>query len=198
MGRLFRIYSPGRTEKIIREMEPAIRKAAQEYGVPEACLKAIMFRETKEIDLFDLAVDLVVRSKHLSRLLHRRDSSTGYMQIFGFVGVNAVNFAIDNGIATGASLGLQEGRRLNVSDPEDVRSIWLRLNRDREFNLRLAALNVLAAAQEVNGSMQFEAFSPEEMKKVFSRYNANTRKITAYGEEVYNYYLRYGRREENA
>ena len=40
MGRLFRIYSPGRTEKIIREMEPAIRKAAQEYGVPEACLKA--------------------------------------------------------------------------------------------------------------------------------------------------------------
>ena len=41
-------------------------------------------------------------------------------------------------------------------------------------------------------------FSPEEMKKVFSRYNANTRKITAYGEEVYNYYLCYGRREENA
>ena len=108
---MFRIYGPRRTEKIILRMEPLIRQVSEDYHIPEAALKAVMYRETKEIDFPDFVADTVVWVRPLGKLLHRKDSSTGYMQIYGFVGVDAVNFAVDQGITTMNALKLPAGRR---------------------------------------------------------------------------------------
>ena len=188
---MIKLYSLEKTEKIIKEMEPSIHKASEDYHVPEAFIKAILYREIKEIDLLDVMVDVVVKSRLLSRLFHRYDSSTGYGQIYGFVAINALNFALENQLVTKTKLGLPEDRKFSSKDPEDVRFIWLKLHEDREFNLDLSVLNMVFGASETVGRRDFSTFSAEEYKLAFSRYNANTKKITAYGEEVYSYYMTY-------
>ena len=186
-----KLYSIEKTKQIIRELGPVLEKIQADYRVPQAVMEAILFREMKEIDLLDAAADFVVRNLILSELTGRRDCSTGYAQIYAYVAINALNFAAKRGIEMPMRLGLPTRRIFDPKSPSDVRSIWLRLNRDVEFNLRMAALNVLAAADEVNGSIDLDSFTADQLKRVFSRYNANTRSITAYGEEVYGYYLRY-------
>ena len=188
---MIKLYSLKKTENIIKEMEPAIHKASEDYHVPEAFIKAILYREIKDIDLLDAGVDMIVRSRFLSRMFHRQDSSTGYGQIYGFVAVNALNFALENQLVTKAQLGLPEDRTFSSKDPEDVRFIWLKLHKDREFNLKLSVLNMVSGASETVGRTDFSTFSAEEYKLAFSRYNANVKKITAYGEEVYGYFMIY-------
>ena len=63
----------------------------------------------------------------------------------------------------------------------------------------MGTLNLLASAAETVGDTGFEHMNADGMKRTFSRYNANTRSVTSYGEEVWGYYLKYGgmRREED-
>jgi hypothetical protein len=190
---MIRLYSEEKTEAILRELGPLIRQVSADYGVPEAAITAILYREIKEIDLLDLAADTAVRLG----CFPKRDSSTGYMQIFGRVAIRALRFAAEHGIEEPARLGMPDG--MDEENPADVRRMWRKLNRDREFNLRMGTLNLLAAAAETVGDTDFEHMNADGMKRTFSRYNANTRSVTSYGEEVWGYYLKYGgtRREED-
>ena len=70
--------------------------------------------------------------------------------------------------------------------------MWRRLSSDVKYNIRLSALNLIAAAEEMNGHTDFARYTKEELELAFTRYNANVRYVTAYGREVYGYYLRYG------
>jgi len=54
-----------------------------------------------------------------------------------------------------------------------------------------ATLNLLVAADEVVGHTDFGSFSDDEIKLVLTRYNANVRHITAYGEEAFEHYKRF-------
>ena len=182
---MIRLYSLRKVDAILKDLSPLADRAAADYGIPAACIRAMLYRETKEIDLFDVAADTAV----LLGLFGRDDCSTGYAQIFSRVAIRALGFAEENGIERASRFGFD--RALSDRDPADVRAVWLRLYRDREFNLRMGTLNLLAAAQEAVGSFDYAGLSPEEMKRAFSRYNANTRTVTAYGEEVFEYYLRF-------
>ena len=133
------------------------------------------------------AADLVV----LLRLPMKKDSSTGYGQIFGWVALNAANYALDHGLATYESLGIKSDHRLDPSQSKDVRQIWRMLHRNPYANIELATLNIVAAADEVLGRTDFENFSENDMKLVFSRYNANVSRITSYGERAFQLYRRF-------
>ena len=63
---MFRLYSPRKTEQIIMKLEPVIRRVSSDYQVPEDVIRAVLFREIKEIDLFDVIADRIVRSPVLS------------------------------------------------------------------------------------------------------------------------------------
>ena len=174
-------------------------------------MMAVLRKEIAEIDLLDFAADALVGLNWLRyRCLHamckeketplptrpkglfdKLDSSTGYAQIFAFVAVNSVNYALDRGLDTPESFGLPDGRRLKRDDPADRYRTWRRLLRDRSFNLRMGMLNLISAAEEMNGHTDFDAYTPEEWQRAFTRYNANVRHITPYGKEVYGYYLKY-------
>ena len=183
---MIRLYTEKNTEKIVSAMEPVIVRICGEYGVPVPCVKAVLYREIREIDLMDAAADAAVRLG----LFGRKDSSTGYAQIFARTAVRALRFAGERGIETAENLGfppLPAG-----DDPVYTRRIWLRLNRDRVFNLRMGTLNLLAAADEAAGSTDFSRMTAEDLKRVFSRYNSSSCAVSPYGEEVYRYYLRYG------
>ena len=67
--------------------------------------------------------------------------------------------------------------------------MWRLLHHDAHANIEIATLNLLAAADEMVGRLDFETFSPEELKLVFTRYNADVKDITPYGERAYEYYL---------
>ena len=228
---MLHLISPARAESIIERYEPKIREICGKYGMPPAVLKAVLYTEMIRIDLMDVAADLVVRLGAFSR----KDSSTGYAQIFGYVALNAANFAVDRGLASYASLGLGtssgaklhdsadskkadqnasvkrtgeaddstdtakadltgstvQQRRLDPKNPADVRMVWLKIHKDPAANMEFAALNLLSCAEEMTGRIDFGGYTPEELKLVFARYNANVKRITPYGEEAYGHYLRY-------
>ena len=205
---MIRPYSPKRARQLIAAFDETILETEEHFRIPADWLRAILFCEMTQIDLLDYVADFAVYLYSLRRLLHRflfrkepppaasrlwgkKDSSTGWTQIFSYVAINAVNFALDHGIADYPSLGMSPEHLLDPRNPDDLWMVWRQLNRDRRFNLEAAALNLLSAAEEMNGTLNCAGFSEQEIKRVFSRYNANTREITPYGERAYSVYLGY-------
>ena len=150
-------------------------------------MKAIFFQEMTLMDALDPVADFVA----FVGVFPKKDSSTGIAQIFGYVGLNAANFAVDRGLATYESLGISSKRRLDPGNRADVRLVWRLLHHDMHANIELATLNLLVAADEMVGRIDFDSFSPEELKLVLTRYNADVDYITPYGEQAYEYHLRF-------
>ena len=208
-GSAFRLYSPKRAEKIISRCDAWIMWAQDRYGVPGAFIKTMLFQELTAMDGLDILADWAVKLYWLkygllsrirrickmppypgfpSGLLRKRDSSTGYGQVFARTAIQAIRFSLEKGLdESPQALGLK-----NVPDenePDDLRLIWYRLHREPRFNIRMAALTLLSAAEETTGRMDFSSYTPEEIQLIFTRYNANTKAVTDYGREAYQYYI---------
>ena len=181
---MFKPFSPMRAKKTLARYESWIQAVSARYSVPAAIVKAILYQEMVQIDLVDYAADLAVGSG----LFKKKDSSTGYAQIYGYVGLNAANFAVDRGLATYESLGIESGHLLDSDNLADVRLVWKKLHKSKEANIELATLNLLAAAYEVVGHGDFDRMTDEEFKLVMTRYNADVRHVTEYGERVFAAY----------
>lgn len=206
---MLKLYGPRAAERIIRRLAAPIRALEARYALPAPVLQAVLYQEITQIDALDPLADLAVqlnwlRLALLARLtgrplrlpqgrgpFHKLDSSTGFAQIFAAVGIDAMNFALDRGLTAPERLGLSPGRRPRREDPLDLRRTWRRLHRDPGFNLELAALNLLAAAEEKTGRIAFASYSPEELQRVFTRYNGTAPGVSAYGRAAYGHYLRY-------
>lgn len=182
-------YSKKKTGQIIDSLDDPINEAEFLYGVPAACLRGILYQEIADMDWLDAAADLIVRmhwavyrifGKEPGGLLRKRDSSTGYAQVFAATAIRGLHFAVSHGFPLPAA-----------DSPDDLCSVWRRLHADKRFNTLCAALTLLNAAEEMTGSTDFQSFSPEEMQLVLSRYNARTDHITAYGKAAYQQYLEY-------
>ena len=203
-----KLYSPNRAERILRSLDSDIEGICRMVHLPSAVLKAVLYKEITDIDFFDPLADAIVAfnwqrvhllnhlpdlegSQNKSSFFRKFDSSTGYGQIFARTAILAIRFATTHGIITTETLGLGKGQTFSPDSPADVFEIWKKLHRERSFNLACSALNLLFAAWEMNGRITFENFSPDELKRTFTRYNANVRQITPYGEVTYQYYLKY-------
>ena len=203
-----KLYSPNRAERILRSLDSDIEETCSMVHLPSAVLKAVLYKEITDIDFFDPLADAIVafnwQRVHLlnhlpdlegkqnkSGFFRKFDSSTGYGQIFARTAILAIRFATTHGIITPETLGLRKGQTFSPDSPADVFEIWKKLHRERSFNLACSSLNLLFAAWDMNGRITFENFSPDELKRTFTRYNANVRQITPYGEVTYQYYLKY-------
>lgn len=182
--RMLKLISPARAQQILSRYDEWIRTVSARYGVPEALIKAILYQEMTQIDIADPIADLTARSG----LFGKQDSSTGYAQIFGYVGLNAINFAVDRGIATYESLGVECDHALDPDNKSDVRLVWKMLHDNPKANIEIATLNLIAAADEVVGRVDFGSLTDDELKLVMTRYNSNVRRITSYGEQVFRFY----------
>ena len=210
---MIRLYSADRAEKIIEEYTPWIETVAERYSIPAACMKAVLRKEIAEIDLFDPLADALVALnwfrydllRALKRsgpekpvrqggILGKYDSSTGYAQICASTAIGAVNYALSHGLDGEEGLGLAPGERPDRNSARDREKMWRRLQHDRRLNIQTATLNLVAAAEEVNGHTDFSRYTPEEYERMFTRYNANTRTVTPYGRETYRYFLKYSDR----
>lgn len=205
---MIKLYSPNRAERILRSLDSDIEGICRMVHLPSAVLKAVLYKEITDIDFFDPLADAVVAfnwqrisllnhlpdledNQNKSGFFRKFDSSTGYGQIFARTAILAIQFATTHGIITTETLGFRKGQTFSPDSPADVFEIWKKLHRDRSFNLACSALNLLFAAWDMNGRITFETFSPDELKRIFTRYNANVRQITPYGEVTYQYYLKY-------
>ena len=182
---MIRLINAGKAEGILARFAPWIETVSGRYGVPAALVKAVLYQEMTAIDLLDPMVDFAV--EYVPGL--KSDSSTGYAQVFGYVGLNAVNFACDRGLATYGSLGITADHRLDPSSRDDVRAVWLKLRKDPKFNIEAATLNLLVAAEEMTGRIDFDSFTDDELKLVLTRYNADVKHVTPYGEQAFQRYV---------
>ena len=181
------IYTQNQINNTIRKNADWIGRVSERYHIPPAAICAILRKEMEQINAVDLAADLVVAAQ----LFSKKDSSTGPMQIFGKVGLRAVNFAVDRELTTYAELGLPASCRLDENRPADVHAVWKRLRSDVRANIEIAALNLLSCAEEMAGRIDFDSYTPDELKHIFTRYNQNTGMITEYGNTAYQYYMDY-------
>ena len=184
-----------KAERIIADNRTLIEDLCAFYHVPSAYLKSILLMEIPEINFFDVLADAVVSfnwlryslgssitlDRHTRNPLKKFDSSTGYAQIFSQVAIEAILFAKSEGIPL--NLGLSG--ELFPFRPEDLERVWKRLRYDRVFNLSCAVLNIIHAAFQMTGKVDFENYGEEEIKMILSRYNGNARKISEYGEKAY-------------
>lgn len=184
---MMKLMSPAKAEQVIESYDEWIREVSSRYAVPTALVKAVLYQEMTEMDLLDPVADIAVQIAPR----YSRDSSTGYAQIFGRVGLIAANYAVDHGLATYDSLGVDLGHRLDPADRRDAHKVWLKLHDDPNANIEFATLNLVVAADEVVGRTDFSTFSDEDLKLVLSRYNGDVRHITSYGEQAFAHYGRY-------
>ncbi len=197
---MINLYSKKRIEQILSENHDLIENICASYHLPSAYLKAILLMELPTIDVMDVAADAVVgfnwlryshsRSftldRHTRDPFRKYDSSTGYGQIFSQVAIEAILFAQEQGIP----LFLGTPDKLYPLNPDDLGRVWKRLHRDKVFNLSCAALNILHAAYQMTGRIDFDGYSETEKKMIFTRYNGNVKQISEYGERAYQYYLK--------
>ena len=132
---MIKLYSVKKTERILAEYDGWIETVSKRYAIPSTMIKAVLRKEIADIDLLDPAADLLVRLCYLRRrlfgrgtvkrrgILGKRDSSTGYVQIFAYVAINAANYALERGLDDAAGLGLPEDRRLNGANEADLRAM---------------------------------------------------------------------------
>ena len=198
---MIKFYSKSRVRQIIADNSVLIENICASCHLPPAYLKAILMMELPEINFSDMLADAVVSinwlrysfnhsfimDRHTRNPLKKFDSSTGFGQVFSQVAIEAILFAEREGIPV--FLGIPG--ELYPFNPEDLRQVWVRLKNDRVFNLSCAALNIIHAAFQMTGRVDFDSYSEEEKKMIFSRYNGNVQKISAYGEKAYQYYLEY-------
>jgi len=209
---MLKLYTRGRIQRILRRLRPQLAAIEAEYGVPVPCMQAILAQEMPQIDALDALADMAValywlrwrvKKRLLPRLspakplLGKRDSSTGYAQIYAVTAIGAICYAVSQGITDKSALGLSAAF-LDPKEPADLCRIWHRLRKDRVFNLRCAALNLLYAGAQMTGSDDLAAASPEELQLIFTRYNANALHITAYGRQAYQLYLAFRAEEGDA
>ena len=200
---MLRMYSFRMAKRAINTEAAFIQRLAAKYDMPESWIRAILLKEMTEIDLLDIMADIMVNLWHgyyrvtgkepcfRGSFFGKRDSSTGWSQIFGYVAINAINRAVDRGLTDYATLGIETDHRLRGENPEDLWLVWHRLNRDRHFNIEMCALNLLSCAEEMNGHTDIMNFSEEETRRTFTRYNADVRNVTHYGELVHHFHQEY-------
>lgn len=197
---MIHLYTEQQALQALERCGGDIARICAECGLPPACLKSVLMMELTRMDILDPLADTVVAvnwlgapllgsSPDTGNPLQKLDSSTGYGQIFSRVAIEAVCFARAHGISCAALGDLRPG--LSPDDPEDLRLVWHRLRRDRVFNLSCAALNLLHCAWQMTRRLAFGSYSPQEMKLIFTRYNADVKQVTQYGEEAYAWYLRF-------
>ncbi len=202
---MIKLYGKAQVQKILSDLAALIDSICASYHLPSAYLKAILLMELPELDGFDLLADALVSfnwfryskfhsfilDRHTRNPLRKFDSSTGYGQIFSQVAVEAILFAESKGIP----LFLGISHELSPLNPEDLQNVWKRLNHDRVFNLSCSVLNIIHAAYQMTGRVDFSGYSEEEKKMIFTRYNGNAQRISAYGEKAYQYYLECSKEE---
>lgn len=208
---MIRMYSVKQIRKTISQYTPFLAELEEHYAIPVPVMQALLHQEMEGMDLLDPVADLVVRwnlthsaKKHPGGMLpdgyekasryhlfRKTDSSTGYAQIYAFVAINAINFAVTEGITTYEKLGIPADHTLHPRNVNDLWQIWQRLNREPQFNIEIAALNLLSAAKEKTGRPDFASYTPDEIKRIYTRYNGTSSAITEYGEQTYRYYQMY-------
>ena len=206
---MFRLYSERAAARILEKHDASIQEVCARCGLPAPALQAVLLQELSQIDLFDPLADALVwlngaRFSLRERLagkalqlpqkrgaLYKFDSSTGYAQIYAFVGVAALRFGCAHALCRMEDFGFAPEETLDAALGRDRRRVWLRLRRDRRFNLALAALNLMSASEEVAGHTNFSALTSEELQRVFTRYNCSRADlVSAYGRAVYDRFLR--------
>ena len=151
-----------------------ISRAAALTGVPAACIAAVELYELTHIDWLDAAADFLVFPLRL-----RSDSSTGPMQIFAHVAIQALRAAVRDGLVSEQDLPCP----LPASDTDTAGrlKVWRKLHLDRAFSILSGACNLRSCALEKAGTEDFSSLSDGRLAAVFARYNGFGESAEAYG-----------------
>lgn len=200
---LITLRSPQTAVNVIFQYDELITQLSQKYNFRKAMLQSVVLRELSFENVTDVAADAAVKEHYAYKeayeawlelpdavkaitpaptypILGREDASTGFGQIFAKTAIDSINYAVNNGIAS--------GNTYNYSSWKDVMYIWTQLNSNVEFNLATCALVLLRAANQVELDSDYYGYTETDIKKVLSRYNGTNDAATNYGNETFKYY----------
>jgi peptidoglycan hydrolase-like protein with peptidoglycan-binding domain len=108
------------------------------------------------------------------------DCSTGIAQIFAGTAIRARNWAVDTGLIPGS--------RLNGDDWHVVYDTWNQVHDDGNYNISTVPLVLFEGAAAVGVQGLRLNYSPDELRRIFARYNGTGSGADQYGGELYGVY----------
>lgn len=174
----------------VYDNDARVTSICQKYNIRKALLQSVYLWEYAVEGLDDIASDSAVKASHAFRLNPLLpepkeliyDCSTGPCQIFAWVAIDAINYAI--------SKGLYSGTKYNKENNDHLYTVWNKLQ-NINFCIEICALVLLHAASMVGVSVSKNdnyTFTTAENKKIISRYNGIGDEAKAYGERNYKTY----------
>ncbi len=106
--------------------------------------------------------------------MFREDCSTGIGQIFASTAISAYNFAIDQHI-------ISDTVKKDVNDWKQVWEEWKKLNTLPEYNIEMATLVLIHAANLVGINRYSYDYNSDEITKTLARYNGTGDDAANYG-----------------
>lgn len=197
------VRKPRDTANILMHNDITITEISQKYKVRKALIQTVFMWEGSCEGIDDVASDTAVQEyydyknelekwenlsdeekqnvkKPTEPTIIRKDSSTGFCQIFASTAINAYNYAIKRGYIVGETY--------DKTDWHTVFNVWNKLHTDVEYTIEMAALVLLHAADLVKISDITYEYSADDVKKVLARYNGTNDKAQEYGERNYQIY----------
>jgi len=191
-------------EAILGQHDDLLTSLARGYGMRKSLIETAVLWESSVENILDVGTDAIVRATYayleqkewwdgLSAAeqavtpapvpppVQRRDASTGVSQIFAWVAAEVIDWA--------RALGLTDEPSYDVDDWHQQRDLWMRLNEDDAFNIRMCALVLLwSAADRGIDISQPTFFTDQEIKDTLARYNGTNQDAIAYGERSFGLY----------
>lgn len=169
------IREPIESVNIVLDYDGLITRMARKLQMRKSFIQTAIAWEASAENILDVAQDLLVINGEVS------DSSTGVGQIFGWVAINARNWAIQQGY-------LNDTIR-DSNNQNDVSEIWHKLYNDRAFNIETCAYVLKwGAVVEKGYSSNMLNYTESQIKGTIARYNGTNDDAVEYGERNYAIY----------
>jgi hypothetical protein len=107
-------------------------------------------------------------------------SSTGIAQIFAKTAIRARNWAVSQGLISGANL--------DAEDWHVMQKVWTSLHDDGNYNISTVPLVLFQGGTEVGVTGQRLTYSDDDIRKLFARYNGVGADSDHYGAELFGVY----------
>lgn len=167
----YKILTTTQAFERVMEADWLFTNLARTLKLRKALIQAPVLWELRKLNPLDVLADDAVKSGV------RKDSTTGWGQMFAWVAIEARNYCIERGIINGTLLRKEH----------DTRAVW-DLLQDPHYNIPSVAYLTIYNAHQVKLARPSLTTSQADSQKILARYQGDGEKSVQYGRELIGLY----------